>query len=70
MSDTAPYCAEVFAPMPRRCFPRRGQGPDPLPGAASGSGSFQARNSRRYAAQACDGHLGILGEYPVNHVST
>jgi hypothetical protein len=63
MSGTAPYYAEVFAPMPGRCLrmlPRGDQGPDSLPGAAAGWGSFQAKNSRRYAVQACDGHRAPL----------
>jgi hypothetical protein len=63
--DEAPYHGEAFSPVTGRCFRlvsrQDGQaGPIHCPEPPQWSGSFQARDGRRYAVQACDGHRAPL----------
>jgi len=56
-----PCYAEVFAPMPGRCFRMvsrgsEGGGPTHCPEPPVWRGSFPARNGRRYTVEACEGH--------------
>jgi len=56
-----PYYAEVFAPMPGRCFRMvsrgsEGGGPTHCPEPPTWRGTFRAPNGRRYRVEACEGH--------------
>jgi hypothetical protein len=57
---TAPYYAEVFAPMPGRCLCMvsggEGGGPTHCPEPPTWRGTFRARNGHRYTVEACEGH--------------
>jgi hypothetical protein len=61
---SALYYAEAFSPLPGRCFrlvTRDGEGgPDHCPEPPRWQGSFRAKDGRRYAVQACDGHRAPL----------
>jgi hypothetical protein len=61
----APHYAEAFSPIAGRCFRflSRGDqeaGPIHCPELPRWRGTFRAKDGRRYAVEACDGHRAPL----------